>query len=205
MCRQSLHVKLLKLILLCGCVTALGALVPSSAAASRGVTICEFAHFWRHVEDPERRELGTTFLTFMNTDLDHEANILRLTIRDLYGEVVFDGGPKSAANQALPKNMKVNLPDGLDISVIPPGATYFINSRDFFGIFPIASTEDALTGDNERGFTMQVRVEFKKKGPAKRFVVSAHSKFRNLPGPTNNPDGEVIERSRTDRTCVFRN
>jgi len=142
------------------------ALLPTYSFAGGGTVVCSAAHFVR----AGGSELRSTAITLSNLDLANLATIERITIRNVYGEVVHDSGP--ATGQPHPANTDFAPP--LDITVVPPGANYYLWTPHIWGFnsIPPQIGEDPISAA-QGGFTMSATVQFSKEGKAALFVVES--------------------------------
>jgi len=115
-------------------------------------------------------ELRSTSILIRNADLVNSATIERLTIRNVFGNVVHDSGP--AAGVPIPLNTDFS-PD-LDITVVPPGASYYLRTNNIWGNngLPVSA------GNNQAGQFMSVTVQVSKKGKKSLIYVSTRPRAR---------------------------
>jgi len=140
--------------------------LPTAVWAKTVKTRCSSAHSVRL----NGMELRSTSVIFNNGDLDNSTTIQRLTIRDFFGNVVHDSGP--ALGVLHPLNTDFD-PD-VDITVIPPGATFYIRTNHIWGNNPIP----IALGGNSVGQSMSVTVEASKEGNPNLFVVGVRPRSR---------------------------
>lgn len=141
------------------------AAVPLSAFARNEALTCAGVHFVR----AGGTEMRSTVVGFRNADLENAATIQRLTIRNFFGQVVHDSGP--ATGTPLPLNGA--FPGGFDVTVVPPGASYFLATSDIWGLNPIPGT-----GGNNQGFNLAITVEFSKAGKGELLMVGTRPRSR---------------------------
>lgn len=153
-----------------------GLVLAPAAVWADGVTSrtrCSIPHFVRR----NGTEIRTAIVVFNNGDPANPATIERLTIYDFFGIVVHDSGP--AAGTPHPLNTDFTTP--VDITTVPPGATYFLATNHIWGVNPIPGS-----GGNERGQAMSVVVEVSKKGNPNLFSVRGRARTRER---VQNPNG----------------
>lgn len=167
-------------------VASLLAATPAWAATQ--VVRCDIAH---HVR-AGGTEIRSAALIFSNGDLTNPLTIERITIRDAFGEVVHDSGPE--IDVAHPLNTDFTPP--LDVTVVPPGATFYLKTTTLWGNNPVP-----VVNGNERGQSMSVTVTASKEGDPKLYRTHVRPRSRErLP----NPDGsfrEGRELSSNDGVC----
>ncbi len=165
-----------------------GLIVPTAVSAATGAVRCTLHHFVRNSGTEFR---GSGFV-FNNADLNNEVTLERLTIRDLFGDVVHDSGPAIG----VPHPLVSDLDPDLDITVVPPGATFFITTRNIFTVNPLPGPDG-----NQRGFTMSGVVEFSKAGNPDLFLVHAipRTRERVLIGGVFRARAEI---NRHDSECI---
>lgn len=165
------------------------ALLPLSSLARNEALTCSASHFVA----AGGAEMRSTVVGFRNADLANPATIERLTIRNAHGQIVHDSGPATGT----PHPLSLSFPGGLDITTVPPGATYFITTRDLWGLFEVPGSAGP-----SQGFSMSVTVEYSKPGKAELLSVSTRVRGRER---LTSPEGLVSERmehSSTPGTCV---
>lgn len=149
------------LMLLCAAV-----LLGSSAdAAERALVRCGAVHFLRN----GNAEIGTSTVSLRNFDLEHDVTIERITYRNFFGDVVSDTGP--AIGVPHPRN--TDITPAQDITVVPPGASYYLATNHIWGNDPIPGA-----AGNQQGNNMSVVVEFSKRGKRDLFDVGASLRER---------------------------
>ena len=111
------------------CLSSL-ALVPAYSFAAGGTVVCDAVHFIR----AQGTELRNTVINLRNLDLVNPTTVERITIRNTPGDVVHDSGP--ATNEDHPLN--TDFTPGLNITVVPPGASYYIGTNHIWpaGVIP---------------------------------------------------------------------
>lgn len=112
-------------------------------------------------------ELRSSVVVFSNGDLTNPTTMRRFTIRNFFGAVVHDSGP--AAGVPHPRNTELTPP--VDITVVPPGATFYLATNHIWGV-------NEVSGGNEQGYTMSVVVEFSKEGDLDLFSVGGRVRTR---------------------------
>jgi hypothetical protein len=163
------------------------------AGTSTGSTRCYGIHFVRGAP-PLADEIQFTAIFFNNGDLEHAAVVERLTIRDDQGTILHDSGPKTARPHPL---ATAPIP-ALDITTVPPGATYGFSSTDIWGF----NTIPAQLGRGTR--SLSVTVEVSKPGDPKLLMVHARQIVRQRLFAPTAPfafTGLGAERSNTDSAC----
>lgn len=152
-------------------------LAPAPAFAWTYATRCDIAH---HVR-AGGTELRSASISVSNGDPTREATIERLTIRDAFGEVVHDSGPSIGV--AHPLNFDFTPP--LDVTVVPPGAHFYLRTTAIWGLNPIP-----VANGNERGQAMSVTVVLST--DANPLLVRAHVRPRSRER-IQNADGSFRE------------
>ena len=160
-------------------------LLPASSMAGEGVVVCGAVHFIRAAGT----ELRNTVIGLRNLDLVYPATVERITIRNALGHVVHDSGP--ATHQPHPLN--TDFAGGLNITSVPPGASYYIGTNHIWPggeIPPRDGVPLAETGQN-----MAATVQFSKEGKTALFQVTATSRTRERSSPG-------AERARDGVSCT---
>ena len=169
--------RIILLLLLVGLV-----IVPRVDAAKRRtkVTRCAIAHFFRNVG----AEMVFTIIEFNNGDLTGTVRIDRITIRNSFGDVVWDSGP--AIGVSHPLNTDYTPP--LDITSVPNGATYYLPTTAIWGLFAVNT--------NQEGFHMSVTVQWSTLGSTSKFKIMAERTARVR---IDNGNGTFSQRGETSR------
>lgn len=89
---------------------------------------CGGVHFVR-TDGTGGLEIAMTTLTVRNLDTANSVTWRRLTIRNLFGAIIHDSGP--VVGTPLPLN--TDLPGGLDVTFVPPGAAFYLSTNHIFG------------------------------------------------------------------------
>jgi len=164
-------------------------LVPTTAWAESGKVRCTAAHYVRNGE----QELQTTAIIFNNGDENNPVTIERITLWSFFGVVVHDSGP--AIDIDHPVNDDFDIDN--DITVVPPGATYYLRTNHIFG-------NDAIPpnlGGNKAGSPMAVVVEWSTKGKSGNFVVHVRRRARERVNLGGGNFGEGAETISADSVC----
>jgi hypothetical protein len=153
--------------------------------APTGTTRCYAVHFVRNGGD----EVHFTVLFFNNGDLQNHAVVERITIRDDLGNTLHDSGPKIGTPHPF---ATAPIPP-LDITNVPPGATFGLSTSDIWGFNSIPQL-----GGGTRSISMTAEVT--KAGDPKLFTVHARQIARQR---VVLPTGATVaaERSNNDSTC----
>lgn len=165
------------------------ALAPLAAFAKTEAVTCSASHF----VSAGGAEMQSTVIGFRNADLENPATIERLTIRNAHGTIIHDSGPATGT----PHPVNNAFPGGLNITTVPPGATYFLITRDIWGLFDVPGSAGP-----SQGFSMSVTIEWSKAGKAELLSVGTRTRGRER---LVSPDGFVSERmehTSTVRPCV---
>lgn len=151
---------------------------------------CSGAHFVR----AGGTELRSTGIVFRNADVANAVTIERLTIRSAYGQVIHDSGPAIGVPHPVNPDFSVDLAGGLDITVVPPGANYFLGTTHIWGV-------NNIPGGLSQGFLLAVTVEASKAGRPELFAVETRVRSREL---VAGPAGlvERAERSSDSGSCT---
>lgn len=164
------------------------AVVPAYSFAKVEAVNCPGTHFVR----AGGTEIRSTVISFRNTDLANPATVERITIRNAFGQVIHDSGP--ATSTPHPFN-NAYTGDGRDITLVPPGATYFLVTSDIWGL------NNIFPGTANQGFTLQITVQTSKQGKADLLVVGTRQRGRErVPTPTDFAEG--MEHSSHAGTCI---
>jgi len=137
-------------------------------------------------------ELHSAAISVRNPDTAHAASIERLTIRNGYGDIVHDSGP--AAGVAHPLNTDFTPP--LDITVVPPGASYYLQTRHIWGLDGLPPS----AGGAQAGFLMSATLEIAKANRKVPVFVGRRDTVRERPASA--PPVEGPERSSSAIACV---
>jgi hypothetical protein len=169
-------------------------LAPAASYADQKFA-CAVFH-WVRVPSVGSSEITLSAIVVRNLDLHHQLTIRRLTIRDGFGVVVHDSGP--AVGTPLPLNRDFTPP--LDITYVPPGASYYNHTVNIWGNNGVPPT-DSL-GRNPAGTHMTAIVQVSAQGS---FLIRSTGVTRERV-PINTPNGvgftEGEERSRSAADCV---
>jgi hypothetical protein len=160
------------------CLSSL-ALVPAYSFAADGTVVCNTVHFVRF----QGAELRSTAIDLRNVDLVHPTTVERITIRNAFGDVVHDSGPATAREH--PRN--ADFTPALDITVVPPGASYYLTTNHIWG-------NNGIPDVPQTGQSMSATVQFSKEGKAALFVVGGNNRTREFPNGA--------EKSRDDSQCT---
>src|SRR5262245_48810270 len=99
--------------------------IAPAEAQQVGKVACSAGHYIRS-DNEGGQEIALTSIAVRNFNPAEPVTIQRLTIRDAFGNVVHDSGP--ATGVPLPLTHAFIPP--LDITVVPPGASYFVQTSD---------------------------------------------------------------------------
>ena len=185
--------RLLTMLLLSGLL-----LVPTSSWAFTGKVRCTVSHFVRNLG----ADLRSAAVIFNNGDPIHPATIQRLTFWDFFGVVVHDSGPAIGVSHPLNNDFPMTFPStvpvgAVDITVVPPLATYYLRTNHIWDNGSIGGTSIG----NERGQAMSVVVEFSKEEDPKLFKVHVRARFRQLVALMGGGFREGPELSSNDSLC----
>ncbi len=152
-------------------------LAPGAAWAHTERLRCGIAHFVRF----GGAEMRTGVVVFDNGDLENPATIERFTILDFFGNVVHDSGPAIG----VPHPLNTDFASPVDITVVPPGATYYLLTSHIWDTNPIPfdPTNPTLNG-NERGQALAAVVEVSKEGKPGLFLVHGRNRSRQRLQPS---------------------
>jgi len=157
-----------------------------------GATRCYGVHFVRGVAPGDEIQFSVIF--FNNADLANAATVQRVTIRDDLGVVIHDSGPRTV----VPHPLATAPIPAIDITTVPPGATYGLSTTDIWGFNTIPSQ----IGRGTR--SLSITAEVTKAGDPKLLSVHARQIVRQRfvsPTPPFVFTGLGAERSNTDSTC----
>jgi hypothetical protein len=165
-------------------------LLPAAPALARENSVvfqCGGFHFVRFGAFDDT-EIGTTAYTIRNLDTVNSVTWRRFTIRNLFGSVVHDSGP--ATGIPLPLNTAVG--GGLDVTVVPPGAAYYLATEFLWG-------NGGIPGPGGQGNTLSTLVEVAARRPELLQIVSS-TRERQL-FTFLDPPAQGAMRARTSRDC----
>lgn len=138
----------------------------SAAAAAKQVRIvCGAVHTPRF----GGTELLDTSIGVRNSNPAASVTITRLTIRNSFGRVVHDSGPAAF----FPHPANTDYPGGLDITTVPPLASYYLTTTHIFGFGDVPGEETARGGN-----FMSSVVEFATEGDPSLVHVGASLRAR---------------------------
>jgi len=166
--------------------------VSTADAAQTTKVGCGAIHALRNSDS----EILTGTISVRNIDLANAVTIERLTYRNFFGDVVHDSGP--AVGVPHPLNADFTPPQ--DITVVPPGATYYLSTNHIWGNNPIPGP-----AGNAQGGAMSVVVEFSKDGSRDLVVVGSGLRDRQrffIFTPTGPIPVQGTELSRDRLICV---
>lgn len=158
-------------------------IVPSTAEAITFKIFCGGGHFVR----AEGAESVTTVYSIRNGNLDETVVIRRLTIRNLFGTVVWDSGPETSNDHPL----NTDLDPDLDITTVPPGASYPINTNHIPG-WGVNNIPDGPVG---HGNAITTLIELSTEGKPNLVLVGGSLRTRARFVPT-------VEHSRSPVGCI---
>lgn len=166
--------------------------VSTSAWAATATVRCSVSHFVR-VGGTEIRSVA---IGFRNSDPVNAATIERLTIYDFFGIKVHESFAGSH-----PSNTDIPIPGGVDVTIVPPNASYYLRTNHIWGNNSIPDLGDGIDG-NSRGFSMTAVVVYSKQGNPSLFDAGTRGRSRErLGGPAPAPFFEGAERTSDSRTC----
>src|SRR5262245_37385513 len=97
-------------------------IAPAEAEPVREVG-CTGAHYIRSTNDGGQ-EIALASIVVRNFNTTDPVTVHRLTIHDLFGNVVHDSGPEIG----VPHPLTHSVAPPLDITTVPPGAVYFVQT-----------------------------------------------------------------------------
>jgi hypothetical protein len=166
------------------------AVVPAYSFAVVQAVNCPGSHFVA----AGGSEMRTTVIGFRNADLANSARVMRITIRNAFGQVVHDSGPGTGTPH--PFNNAYSGP-GQDVTTVPPGASYFLATNDIWGLFDVPGT----AGPGQ-GFSMQITVVTAKEGNADLLVVGTRTRGQERIATSTGGFTRGVEHSSTQRACI---
>ena len=157
---------------------------------SRRTVACGGFHLVRTNASIGLSEMFETSIGVRNQNSDDAVTIERITIHDVFGNVVYDAG--QAVGVAFPLNTDFSPP--LNITVVPANGNYYLFTRHIWGLQPIPA-------GNQNGFSVTIAVQYSTSGKADRVVVAASNVVRQRiqTGPTSFAEGE--EHTRVRQEC----
>src|SRR3989442_15049575 len=102
---------------------------PAAAAAKSGRIVCGAVHTPRY----SGTEMLDTTIGFRNANPDSSVTISHLTIRNSFEDVVHDSAPATP----LPHPVNADYPGGLDVTTVPPLASFYLTTTHIWGLFPV--------------------------------------------------------------------
>ena len=136
-------------------------------------------------------ELTTSQVNFTNVGKE-TATIEQFTIRDFFGDIVTDVGPSTGV--PLPLNTD-QLPP-VDVTDIPPGANFYLESDHFF-------KKTSIPGVPRLGFRMSATVKIRVEEDTDSIIVGGLTRFREFDPNLGPPGGrETDSRTETVTKCV---
>ena len=170
-------------------------LVSVGAAGVRsGEVGCGGVHAVRSNPSIGLSEMFYTSIAVRNHNTLESVTIQRITIRDSFGAIVFDGGP--ATSTPFPPNRDFSISgEPLDITVVPPSTTHYLATKDIWGDSPIPS-------GNQNGNSLTINLQFSTLGKSDLVFVSVSNIVRQLvsPGVPRGIEGEEHTRVRSE--CI---
>lgn len=164
------------------------ALLPAYSFAGGGTVVCGAVHFVL----AGGTQLRSTVISLRNLDLVNPTAVERITIRNAFGDVVHDSGPATGREHPRNTDFSEDFPDGLDITVVPPGANYYLATTHIWGSNNVPPQGGRLSST---GQSLAATVEFSKEGKGALFVVGGSIRARDRFAPG-------AERSRTASQCT---
>jgi len=132
---------------------------------------CGISHFVRN----NGTEIRSAVVIFNNGDLVNPTTIERITIFDLFGNVVHDSGPAIG----VPHPLNTDFTPPVDITVVPPGAVFYLSTNLIVtGGIAWDANPIPFPNGNDRGQAMGVVVQFSKEGDPKLFQVHGRARSR---------------------------
>jgi hypothetical protein len=156
-------------------------LFPAYSFAGNAAVACPAGHAFL----AGNAEFRTTGISFRNLDLVNTTTIERITIRNVFGQIVHDSGPAIGVQHPLNTDFPVEYPTGLDITVVPPGAAYYLMTNQIWGVASVPGSS------NSQGFTLTVTVEYSKDGKTDLLLVGSRVRSRDV---VVNPNGTLSQR-----------
>src|SRR5262245_14334825 len=169
----------------------LAAGIAPAEAEQAGKVTCAGAHYIRSTNDGGQ-EIALASIVVRNLNTTDSVTIQRLTIRDLFGNVVHDSGP----DIGVPHPLTHAIVPPLDITTVPPGAVYFGQTIDIWGL-------DSIPAGNQNGVGLSAIVKFSTPGRADLVdVTDSRIVRRRLISPTTGAPVQGEELTRLARACV---
>jgi hypothetical protein len=195
--RRSLYAKLLFGVL----ATVLGVVLTTPRASFaadderdggvvRRTVECGGFHLVRVNAPANLSEVFTTNISVRNRNPHESVSIERITIHDIFGNPVFDAG--AAAGSEIPLNTDLTPP--LDVTVVPPDASYYLSTKHIWGLLPLP------TG-NQNGFNLSLRIQYSTSGRSDLVAVVGSNVVRQRVqvGPSAFIEGD--EHTRVRQEC----
>ena len=176
----------------CALVAVLWTAVGVAEAGQRGRFACGGVHAVRANPATGVSEMFLTNVALRNLNDNDPVTIERITIRDPFGEVVYDGGP--AIGAPFPQNTDFQPP--LDVTVVPAGGAYYLWTKNIWGDFPIPA-------GNQHGFALTFVVQFSTPGSSDLVTGVASTVVRQRVTDTSGAFlGEGEEHTRVRGECT---
>jgi len=134
-------------------------------------------------------EMFSSNISIRNQNPAESVTLERITIHDIFGNVVFDAG--AAAGAPIPPN--TDLVPALDVTVVPPHANYYLSTKHIWGLGP-------LPAGNQNGFNLSWAVQYSTQGRSDLVAVVGSNIVRQRiqTGPSSFAEGDEHTRVRQD-------
>ena len=169
------------------------ALCAGATQAATQTFVCGMNHYVRN----GGAEMISSAFTIRNHDAMHAATMLRVTIRDIDGNPVYDAGPAIGIPYPLNLDFPGAYPNGKDITIAPPlGATY-LRTNQIWG----NNSLPAEVGGPEKGQVLTVWIVVSKEGPRNALAVGASQRVRTR-NPSTGTEADTRDTSGADCQVV---
>lgn len=180
-------------------VFALLAALALSAGAAQAATqtfACGMYHFVRN----QNTEMITSAFTVRNHDAKFPATLMRVTIRNIDGQIVHDSGPAIGIPHPLSFEFPNAHPNGRDTALVPPLGTTYLRTNQIWGNAPLPSE----VGGAEMGQLMTAWIVVSKAGPPHALAVTASQRVRTLSAtPTGGRETDTRDSTATECQIVI--
>lgn len=166
----------------CFIVASLAALALSAGAALAGTQTfsCGGNHYLRN----GGAEIITSAFAIRNHDPKFPATLMRLTIRNIDGNVIYDAGPAIGVPYPLSFDFPVAYPNGKDITVVPPLGATALRTNQIWGNSPVPNS----AGGPEMGQLITLWIVVSKEGSPDALAVGASQRVRSRDLSTGRED-----------------
>jgi hypothetical protein len=147
------------------------ALSAGATLASTQTFSCGMNHYVRN----GGAEMITSAFTIRNRDAMYPATVMRVTFRDIDGNVVYDAGPAIGIPYPLSLDFPNAHPNGRDTAIVPPLSATYLRTNQIWGNYALPPE----VGGPEMGQVLSVWIVVSKEGPRNTVAVGASQRIRS--------------------------